>query len=289
MLVEKGAAPVRRNGQDLAIPGVEARFVLVGDPDPGYPRSISRPRLRAWGQSKKVEWWGCRTDMPEVLASSSLVCFPSHYGEGVPRILVEAAASARAAVTFDAPGCREIVRHGVNGLLVPRGDLAALAEAVKDLLLDKSRRTEMGLRGRALVEERFTQEQIIDQNLQVYRELSPCPEIRYGADRPPGADGFWPTPCFGRPDLVVFSTDPSYSWRDRIAWVLFVITSFQATFYWPPLILVPGERTRLFTALLCGLSLVALFLTEPRGKIRLKSAESLICLALTGLGLAGRF
>ena len=78
-------------------------------------------------------------------------------------------------MTFDAPGCREIVRHGENGLLVPRGDLAALAEAVKDLLLDKSRRTEMGLRGRALVEERFTQEQIIDQNLQVYRELSPCP------------------------------------------------------------------------------------------------------------------
>ena len=95
MLVEKGAALFVETAKTLQSRGVEARFVLVGDPDPGYPRSISRPRLRAWGQSKEVEWWGCRTDMPEVLASSSLVCFPSHYGEGVPRILVEAAASAK--------------------------------------------------------------------------------------------------------------------------------------------------------------------------------------------------
>ncbi len=105
----------------------------------------------------------------------------------------------------------------------------------------------------------------------------------------PGRTDFGHPLASAQPDLVIFSTDPSYSWRDRIAWVLFVITSFQATFYWPPLILVPGERTRLSTALLCGLSLVALLLTKPRGKIRLKSAESLSCLALTGLGLAGAF
>ena len=67
---------------------------------------------------------------------------------------------------------------------------------------------------------------------------------------------------------------------------MFLAASFQAVFYWPPLVLVPGQGTRLSTAVLGGLSLAALFLTKAKSRIRVKPAEVLTCLALTGLGLA---
>ena len=174
MLIEKGAAEFVEMAGKLRAAGVEARFVMVGDSDPEYPSSITRDQLRAWEQSGRIEWWGPKTDMPSVLAEAALVCLPSHYGEGVPRILVEAAACARASVTFDTPGCREIVRHGENGILVPAGDPDGFAAAVKNLISDRRTRTAMGLRGRELVEGRFTQEMIIGHNLAVYRELGRC-------------------------------------------------------------------------------------------------------------------
>ncbi len=174
MLVEKGAAEFARMASELNSNGTRARFVMVGDPDPGYPSSIPRSRLRAWDADGRIEWWGRRSDMPNVMNRASLVCLPSYYGEGVPRVLVEAAASARASVTFDAPGCREIVNHGQNGILVPTGDMRGFSNAVKMLLNDPRTRREMGQRGRELVKSRFTQQRIFDQNLAVYRQLSPC-------------------------------------------------------------------------------------------------------------------
>ena len=171
MLVEKGAVEFVKMALELRSRGVQARFVMVGDPDPGYPSSIPRERLEAWNQDGCVEWWGQQTRMPEVLAGSSLVCLPSCYGEGVPRILIEAAACGRASVTFDAPGCREIVRHGENGLLVQGGDLEGLARAVEELLAQPQKRAAMGRQGRDLVEECFTQERIMAQYLALYREL----------------------------------------------------------------------------------------------------------------------
>jgi glycosyltransferase involved in cell wall biosynthesis len=174
MLVEKGAAEFVRLAEELLAGGTQARFVMVGDTDPGNPSSIPRSRLRAWAARGGVEWWGRRTDIPAVLSQANLVCLPSYYGEGVPRILVEAAATARAVVTFDAPGCREIVSHQESGILVPLGDMGGFSEAVRTLLQDPGTRMEMGRKGRQLVEQRFTQQRIIDQNLALYQELSPC-------------------------------------------------------------------------------------------------------------------
>jgi glycosyltransferase involved in cell wall biosynthesis len=110
--------------------------------------------------------------MPAAFAQTNIVCLPSTYGEGVPKVLLEAAACARSIVATDAPGCREIVRHGENGLLVPLRDADALADAIETLLAKPDLRARMGRRGRSLVEAEFSDALVAEQTLAVYQELS---------------------------------------------------------------------------------------------------------------------
>ena len=81
-------------------------------------RGTPRQQLAAWRDEGVVEWRGRQEDMASVYQGSSVVCLPSHGGEGVPKSLLEAAACGRAIVTTNVPGCRDVVRHNVNGLLV---------------------------------------------------------------------------------------------------------------------------------------------------------------------------
>jgi glycosyltransferase involved in cell wall biosynthesis len=153
---------------------VKARVALVGTPDPDNPSSVTEAQLKAWHAEGAVEWWGYRADMAEVLRQAHIVCLPSTYGEGVPKCLLEAAASGRAIVATDIPGCREAVRHGENGLLVPPRDPAALAEALESLLADAARRREMGERGRRLAVEEFSEQRVVAETLALYERLAPC-------------------------------------------------------------------------------------------------------------------
>jgi len=86
--------------------------------------------------------------MPEVFAQSNIVVLPTTYGEGVPKVLIEAASCSRVIVATDVPGCREIVRHNENGLLVPPRDSRALASALKTLIENPELRVKLGARGR---------------------------------------------------------------------------------------------------------------------------------------------
>ena len=149
----------------------KARFRVVGYEEATSPLKVPAARLKAWADAGLIEWLGKCDDMPQVYAQSNIVCLPSTYGEGVPKVLIEAAASGRACVTTDSPGCREIVRHGENGLAVPPGDIAALAGAVERLIRDPALRQRMGAKGRQIVLDGFTLRQVIDETLALYQEL----------------------------------------------------------------------------------------------------------------------
>ena len=171
MIWDKGVGEFVEAARRLKAKGVAARFALVGASDPDNPVAIPEAQLRAWQDEGAVEWWGHRKDMPEVLASAHVVCLPSSYGEGVPRVLIEAACSARPIVTTDNPGCREIVRDEDNGLLVPVHDVPRLAVALERLLTDPALRARMGARGRERVASEFRSELVIEATLKLYREL----------------------------------------------------------------------------------------------------------------------
>ena len=149
----------------------KARFRVVGYEEESNPLNVSPGQLRAWAEEGLIEWCGKRDDMPQVYAESNIVCLPSTYGEGIPKVLIEAAACGRACVTTDTPGCREIVRHEENGLLAPPGDLDALTTAIEQLIENPDLRRQMGAKGRETVLEGFTLRQVSDETIALYRQL----------------------------------------------------------------------------------------------------------------------
>jgi glycosyltransferase involved in cell wall biosynthesis len=170
ILWDKGVGEFVEAARQLAGNGVKARFILVGDPDPENPASVPETTLHAWQKEEVVECWGHRDDMVAVFHAAHVVCLPS-YREGLPKVLLEAAACGRPIVTTDVPGCREIVRAGENGLLVPARDAQALSEALSRLIKNPELRAQMGRRGREIVLKDFSLEKVIAQTLSLYKEL----------------------------------------------------------------------------------------------------------------------
>jgi glycosyltransferase involved in cell wall biosynthesis len=171
MLNEKGVPEFVEAGRLLLRRGIKAKFLLVGRVDNENPDHIPASQLEDWVKAGWVEWHGHRSDMANVFRETHIVCLPTNYGEGVPKVLIEAAASARPVVTTDVPGCRDIVRDGWNGLLVPPKNSEALASALAELLQDSAMRRRMGRNGRMLVEREFGVVQVVAETMATYEEL----------------------------------------------------------------------------------------------------------------------
>jgi glycosyltransferase involved in cell wall biosynthesis len=170
MLRDKGIIEFVEAVRQLKARGVNARFILVGDTDLHNPSAIQKKQLTAWQEEGIVEWWGQRNDMQTVLAQSHIICLPS-YREGLPKVLLEAASCGRPIVTTNTNGCREIVRNGENGLLVPIRSTVELANAIQNLIENKELRQNMGERGRKIVVSEFAVEKVISETMAVYEEL----------------------------------------------------------------------------------------------------------------------
>jgi glycosyltransferase involved in cell wall biosynthesis len=170
MLWDKGIKEFVEVARQLKTRGVDARFVLVGDTDPHNPSAISKEQLTAWQSEGLIEWWGRYDDMTAVLAQAHIVCLPS-YREGLPKVLLEAASCGRPIVTTDTPGCREVVRNGENGLLVPVRSTVELADAIQRLIENSELRQKMGARGHEIVVSEFAVEKVVSETMTVYEEL----------------------------------------------------------------------------------------------------------------------
>ncbi|MEJ2034030.1 MAG: glycosyltransferase family 4 protein [Deltaproteobacteria bacterium] len=172
LLRDKGVCEFVEAARLLAKQQVRARFWLAGDPDPGNPHSISQSQIDAWRREGSVELLGFRKDIEKLFAASQVIVLPSYYGEGLPKVLIEAAACGRAVVTTDHPGCRDAIEPGHTGMLVPAGDAVALAAAILHLLEDNKLRQSMGNAGRQLAEREFAIEKIVTAHLAVYQDLA---------------------------------------------------------------------------------------------------------------------
>jgi glycosyltransferase involved in cell wall biosynthesis len=172
MLWDKGVGEFVEAAQMLRKGGINARFVLVGEIDHENPSAVPESKLKDWQDSKIIEYWGYQKDMADVFKQASIVCLPS-YREGLSKVLLEAAACGLAIVTTDTPGCREIVRDNINGLLVPVRNIGALAQALKYLIDNPELRNQMGAAGRKIVEDEFSLEKVVKETFLLYKRLLP--------------------------------------------------------------------------------------------------------------------
>ncbi len=170
MLVDKGVYELVAAAGLLRARGRVVRVILVGPTDPENPKSLGDAELEAWHAEGVVEWWGQRSDVPEIWAQASIGVLPS-YREGLPKSLLEAGACGLPLVTTDVPGCRELVRHGIDGLLVPPRDPRALADAIACLLDDPERRAAYGASIRARIVAEFSEAVIVGQTTDLYARL----------------------------------------------------------------------------------------------------------------------
>lgn len=171
LIRDKGVCEFVEAARLLRDSGFHARFQIAGDIDPDNPSSLTTEEVEAWQTEGVIEWLGYQTNMADCFSKVNLVVFPSYYGEGLPKVLIEAAACGRAVVTTDWPGCRDAVIPDESGLMVPVREVEALADAMRRVLADSVLRTEMGCAGRSLAEREYAIEKVAAAHLAVYKEV----------------------------------------------------------------------------------------------------------------------
>lgn len=177
MLWDKGVGEFVEAARSVRALHPGARFQLLGFLDVANPSTIPRTQVEAWVAEGVVEYLGRTDDVRPFLEQADCVVLPS-YREGVPRTLLEAAATARPVITTDAPGCRDTVIDGETGFLCRAADAPDLADKLLSFIaLTPEARQAMGLRGRAFVEQNFDERLVIERYLQEVGAVA--------ADRPP--------------------------------------------------------------------------------------------------------
>ena len=144
LLWQKGIGEFVAAARLLAQRGVASEYLVYGESDPENPGSIPQSVIADWKREGPVRFCGVSSDIAAVLKSAHIACLPTYYNEGVPKFLLEAIVSGRAVVTTDWPGCRDVVKHGENGLLVKPRDVESLAKALAVLIDDKQLRQRLG-------------------------------------------------------------------------------------------------------------------------------------------------
>ena len=170
LLWDKGMAEYIEAARLLKAQGRDLRFLVAGTPDPGNPASIDEAQVRAWMDEGLIDWLGHVQDMPALFARVDINVLPS-YREGLPKSLIEAAACGLPLITTDVPGCREVVTHERDGLLVPVRDAPALAQAIARLQDDSALAARLGEAARLKALNEFDERVVIARTLDVYREL----------------------------------------------------------------------------------------------------------------------
>jgi lipopolysaccharide/colanic/teichoic acid biosynthesis glycosyltransferase len=147
-----------------------AHLIIIGPTDDDKPDAIGTEDTTQYGASEHCTFTGLRTDMPALYALMDVFVLPS-YREGFPRAPMEASAMGVPCVVTDIPGCREVVQHGRNGLLVPVADPSAIANAIVTLLTRKDLADQLGRGGREAALERFDEQRVFDTVKAAYRRV----------------------------------------------------------------------------------------------------------------------
>jgi glycosyltransferase involved in cell wall biosynthesis len=170
LLEDKGVRTLVAAHRLLIQRGLPIGLLIAGQPDPANPASIPESEIESWRKIPNIQLLGHVEDIRSVWAAAHIAVLPSRR-EGLPKSLLEAAACGRPIVASDVPGCRVIARAGINALLAPPDDAAALAAAIDQLARDPAMRRLFGEAGRRLAVDEFSSERIGQETVALYRLL----------------------------------------------------------------------------------------------------------------------
>ena len=163
--------------QELNAQGLDVELRVAGINDPDSPLAIPNEQIELWSKFPFFKFLGNRKDIPKLIKEAHCVCLPSTYGEGIPRILIEAAAMGRPLITTDVPGCKEICEDQVNGFLVPPGESLPIVEAVKRFLEAPTKLDQMGRNSKKIFDRGYDNEQVMAFTLDTYRIALYSPRV----------------------------------------------------------------------------------------------------------------
>lgn len=170
LVTEKGVRELLQAARVVLRRFPQTRFLFVGHVDHEKPDAVTPEVAEEYGVGAACVFAGVRQDMAMMYALMDVFVLPSHR-EGFPRSPMEASAMGVPCIVTDIRGCRETVIPEQNGLLVPVRDVEALAKALLDLLSDRDRRMQMGMRGRSLALERFDEREVFSRVVAEYTRL----------------------------------------------------------------------------------------------------------------------
>ena len=171
MIRSKGVGVLMEAAQLLQARQVPLSIELYGETDDGNPEAIPKATLNTWSDGQRTRYMGFTRDVAAVWRRADIFVLPALSREGMPRALLEAAASGRPIVVTDVPGCRHFVQDGVEGYIVPPGNAQALADALERLARDPELRLRLGAAARAKVLSGYTEAHVENGIESAYRTL----------------------------------------------------------------------------------------------------------------------
>ncbi|ARP39461.1 glycosyltransferase family 4 protein [Vibrio syngnathi] len=171
LLEDKGLRILINACKQLKQEGIPIKLLVAGIIDLDVTSAIPMEEINQWNKDGHIKWLGNVKDMPDLIKSSHIICLPTVYGEGVPRILIEGASCQRPIITTNVPGCRELVEHNVTGLLAKPGDVSSLKHCIKAVILDDDNARAIAYNARKKVETEFSQEIVFRRTREVYDRL----------------------------------------------------------------------------------------------------------------------
>ena len=170
MLKEKGLEDLIFAVRDMQASGINVMAQVAGIFDDADPDSIPFSLIQSWQDNGYLNWLGTRRDMHVVIAQTNIVCLPTRYAEGIPRILIEGASCGRALVAPNVPGCNEIIVDGINGLLYSKDLSPSLVDCLSFLVCNPTDRRLMGEAGRRIVLSKYSHENVMSTLVEAYSD-----------------------------------------------------------------------------------------------------------------------
>ncbi|OTG97255.1 glycosyltransferase family 4 protein [Acinetobacter sp. ANC 4973] len=160
LLAEKGIYEYLEAAKIVKSKYPNAHFKVIGGLDLENPYGLSKQELDDVVSTGIIEYPGFVNNVAEEIQNSAVFVLPSYYREGVPRSTQEAMAIGRPVITTDVPGCRETVVDGVNGFLIPKWNVAMLADKMMYFIEHPEQINLMGYESYKIAQDKFDAEKV---------------------------------------------------------------------------------------------------------------------------------